>query len=134
MSGTISRILIKMYTYYSPLMKKVIKVQLIQSTFFEPTDMTILPNLDVLIAQRRGEIMLYKNDTKTVKQAGFLNVYWKTLHTPGVNAEEGVLGIQKDPDFAKNHFVYIYYSPVDTSVNRLSRFTFNNNSIDPKSE
>ena len=30
--------------------------------------------------------------------------------------------------------VYIYYSPVDTSVNRLSRFTFNNDSIDPKSE
>lgn len=113
---------------------RFVKTQLVQGTFFEPTEMTILPNLDVLIAQRRGEIMLYKNDTKTVKQAGFLNVYWKTLHTPGVNAEEGLLGLQKDPDFAHNHFVYIYYSPVDTSVNRLSRFTLNNDSIDPKSE
>ncbi|HEY8659629.1 MAG TPA: ThuA domain-containing protein [Hanamia sp.] len=124
----------KVATPLVPEEDRFVKTQLVRGTFFEPTEMTILPNLDVLIAQRRGEIMLYKNDTKTVKQAGFLNVYWKTLHTPGVNAEEGVMGIQKDPDFAKNHFVYIYYSPVDTSVNRLSRFIFNNDSIDPKSE
>ncbi|MEX6686576.1 ThuA domain-containing protein [Danxiaibacter flavus] len=110
------------------------KVQLVQGTFFEPTELTVLPNLDILVSQRRGEVLLYKNDTKTVKQAGFLNVYYKTVHTPGVNAEEGLLGIQKDPDFAKNHFIYLYYSPVDTSVNRLSRFTLNNDTIDPKSE
>src|SRR5258708_2774483 len=102
--------------------------------FFEPREMAILPNLDILVAQRRGEIMMYNHLTKTVKQAGFLNVYFKTLHTPKVNAEEGVLGIQADPNFAANHFVYIYYSPTDTSVNRLSRFTFVNNHIDNKSE
>jgi glucose/arabinose dehydrogenase/cytochrome c551/c552 len=96
--------------------------------------MTVLPNLDVLIVQRRGEIMLYKNDTKTIKQVGFLNVYWKTVHTKGVNAEEGVMGLQADPDFKNNHYVYIYYSPVDTSVNRLSRFTFVNDTVDNKSE
>ena len=123
----------KVPTPIIPEENRFVKTQLVQGTFFEPTEMTILPNLDVLVAQRRGEIMLYKNDTKTVKQAGFLNVYWRT-DKPGVNAEEGLLGIQKDPDFAKNHFVYIYYSPTDTSVNRLSRFTFNNDSIDPASE
>jgi len=123
----------KVPTPIIPEENRFVKTQLVQGTFFEPTEMTILPNLDVLVAQRRGEIMLYKNDTKTVKQAGFLNVYWRT-DKPGVNAEEGLLGIQKDPDFAKNHFVYIYYSPTDTSVNRLSRFTFNNDSVDPASE
>ncbi|MEO6894713.1 MAG: ThuA domain-containing protein [Ginsengibacter sp.] len=110
------------------------KVQLVKGTFFEPTEMTILPNLDVLVAQRRGEIMMYNHATKKVKQVGFLDVYWHTQHTPGVNAEEGLLGIKKDPDFAKNHFIYVYYSPSDTSVNRLSRFTFENDSIDIKSE
>jgi len=109
------------------------KTQLVSSVFFEPTEMTILPNLDVLVAQRRGEIMLYKNDTKFTKQAGFLKVYYKTP-VKDVNAEEGVLGIQADPDFKTNHYVYIYYSPADTSVNRLSRFTFENDVIDPKSE
>ncbi|HEY0434431.1 MAG TPA: PQQ-dependent sugar dehydrogenase, partial [Chitinophagaceae bacterium] len=109
------------------------KTTLVQATFFEPTEMTILPNFDILVAQRRGELMLYKNDSKSVKQAGFLNVYWKT-NTPGVNAEEGVLGLQADPDFAKNHYVYVYYSPIDSSVNRLSRFTFQNDTIDNKTE
>jgi glucose/arabinose dehydrogenase/cytochrome c551/c552 len=96
--------------------------------------MTILPNLDIIVLQRRGEILKYDHVTKQVKQVGFLNVYWKTEHTPGVNAEEGLLGISKDPHFAQNHWVYIYYSPKDTSVNRLSRFTFENDTIDLKSE
>ena len=109
------------------------KTMLTEGTLFEPTEMTILPNFDVLIAQRRGEIMLFKNQDKSIKQATLLNVYWKT-DVPGVNAEEGVMGLQADPDFAKNHFVYIYYSPKDTSVNRLSRFKFENDTIDVKSE
>lgn len=110
------------------------KTPLAMGEFFEPTEMTILPNLDILVAQRRGEIMRYDHVTKKVNQAGFLNVYFKTLHTPRVNAEEGVLGIQADPNFAVNHFVYIYYSPADTSVNRLSRFTIVNNHLDNASE
>lgn len=109
------------------------KNTLVTGSFFEPTEMTILPNLDILISQRRGEILLYKNGDSTVKQAGFLNVYWKTS-TKGVNAEEGVLGIKADPDFKNNHYVYIFYSPIDTSVNRLSRFTFENDTINPASE
>jgi len=124
----------KVKTQVLPAEDRFTKTQLVQGTFFEPTEMTILPNLDVLVAQRRGEIMMYNHATKQVKQVGYLDVYWHTLHTPGVNAEEGLLGIKKDPDFAKNHYVYLYYSPADTSVNRLSRFTFTNDSIDMKSE
>lgn len=109
------------------------KTVLTAGEFFEPTEMTILPDLSVLVAQRRGEIMFFNNKTKALSQAGFLNVYYKT-DIPNVNAEEGVLGIAADPAFDKNHYVYIYYSPVDTSVNRLSRFKFENNQIDLKSE
>ena len=109
------------------------KTQLSVGEFFEPTEMTILPNLDILVTQRRGEIMLYKNDTHEVKQVGFLNVYWKTS-VPKVNAEEGVMGIAKDPNYGKNGWIYIYYSPVDSSVNRLSRFTFSNDTLDLATE
>ena len=112
---------------------RFVKSMLTQGEFYEPTEMTILPNLDILITQRRGELLMYKNETKKVKQIGFLHAYYKTS-TPGVNAEEGVLGISKDPNFAKNNRVYIFYSPIDTSVNRLSRFEFKNDTIDPKSE
>jgi glucose/arabinose dehydrogenase/cytochrome c551/c552 len=112
---------------------RFVRTNLAQGMFYEPTEMAILPNLDILITQRRGEIMLYSNETKTVKQVGYLNVY-STTTVPNVNAEEGVLGLTADPDFKNNHYVYIYYSPADTSVNRLSRFTFANDTLDLKSE
>ncbi len=124
----------KATTLRVPAEYKFTKTSLVKGTFFEPTELTILPNLDVLVSQRRGEILLYKKATGKVKKAGFLDVYFKTLKTPKVNAEEGLLGIQADPDFANNHFVYVFYSPADTSVNRLSRFTLENDSIDNKSE
>jgi hypothetical protein len=105
------------------------KMPLAVGQFYEPTEMTILPNLDILVAQRRGEILLYKKGDSVMKQAGFLNVYHKT-NTQGVNAEEGVLGIKADPNFNNNGFIFIYYSPADVSVNRLSRFRYANDKLD----
>jgi cytochrome c len=112
---------------------RFVKTQLIQGEFYEPTEMTILPNLDILVLERRGGIKLYKHDTKQVKQVGYLDAYFKA-HVPGVNAEEGMLGLAKDPDFLQNNYVYIYYSPADSSVNRLSRFIFKNDTIDRATE
>ncbi len=109
------------------------KTLLTQGTLYEPTEMAILPNMDVLIVQRRGEIMLYSDKLKTVKKVGFLNAYFNS-GVPGVNAEEGVLGMTIDPDFKSNNYVYIFYSPADTSVNRLSRFEFKGDSISSASE
>ncbi|EDM35542.1 transcriptional regulator, Crp/Fnr family protein [Pedobacter sp. BAL39] len=123
----------KATTVRVPDENRFIKKVLIQGTLMEPTEMSVLPNRDILVAQRRGEILLYKDSTKMMKPAGKLNVYWKT-NVEGVNAEEGLLGIQADPDFAKNRYIYAYYSPADTSVNRLSRFTMTGDQIDLKSE
>ena len=123
----------KVKTPLAPDEDRFTKRTLIQGQFFEPTEMTILPNHDILISQRRGEIMLYKSKDSTLKQVALLPTYWKTS-VPKVNAEEGVLGIKIDPDFAKNHYVYIFYSPLDTSVNRLSRFTLENDTLSPASE
>lgn len=110
------------------------KTELIEGgVLVEPTEMAILPNLDILMAQRRGEITLYSSETGTLSEAGFLDVYWRT-DAPGVNAEEGVIGIQADPDFENNNFIFIFYTPADTSVNRLSRFVFNGETLDMESE
>jgi glucose/arabinose dehydrogenase len=124
----------KTKSVYPPDERKFTKTVLSEGKFFEPTEMTVLPNLDILIVERRGQILLYKYETKQIKPAGLLNVYWETQHTAGVNAEEGLLGICKDPNFARNNYVYIFYSPSDTSVNRLSRFELKNDSIDNRSE
>ncbi|HEY8735140.1 MAG TPA: ThuA domain-containing protein, partial [Puia sp.] len=123
----------KAKTQRVPEENRFTKTMLVQGVFYEPTEMTVLPNSDVLIVQRRGEFLLYKNDSKTVKQVGFLNVYFKAV-TIKFNTEEGLLGVQADPDFINNHFIYTYYSPVDKPVDRLSRFTLLNDSLNPSSE
>ena len=102
-------------------------------TLAEPTEMAVLGNGDVLIAQRGGDVMLYRAADHSMRRAGTVAVYAKS-HTAGVNAEEGLLGLTIDPDFARNRFVYLFYSPADTSVNRLSRFTFDGDSIRASSE
>jgi cytochrome c len=106
--------------------------KLVEGIFFEPTEMTILPNLDVVVAQRRGEIMRYEAATKKVKQIGKLKVYYATKNS--ANAEEGLMGIQKDPAFEKNGFIYMYYALADSAVNRLSRFYIDKDSVHMNSE
>lgn len=123
----------KATSQYPPDEDRFSKTTLVSGQFFEPVEMTVLPNLDILVAQRRGEILRYSNATGDLKQVGFLDVYFKTAYAKA-NAEEGLLGIAKDPDFEKNKWVYVFYSPFDTSVNRLSRFKFENDTIDNKTE
>ncbi len=117
----------KSKTPFPPDDDRFTKTMLVNGTLFEPTELTVLPNLDILIAQRRGEILYYKSGDSTVKQALFLNAYYKT--EGGVNAEEGVLGLQADPNFKDNKNVFIFYSPAEVSVNRLSRFKFENDTL-----
>ncbi len=109
------------------------KTVLTQGTLTEPTEMAVLPGGDVLIAQRGGIVQLYRDADKSLRPALTLKVYDKS-HTPAANAEEGLLGLTVDPDFARNKYVYLFYSPVDTSVNRLSRFVFDGDSIKLGSE
>ena len=101
--------------------------------FDEPTEIAILPNFDILISQRKGEVLLYSNTTKKVKQVAKLNVYHKSTAT-GTNAEEGLIGITADPNFAKNNFIYMFYATMDTAANRVSRFVFKDGKLDLASE
>ncbi len=125
----------KMTSQIPPDADRFSKVPLSTGEFFEPTEMTVLPNNDVLIGQRRGEVMLYSAKENKVTQVGVLEVYSKTLNTPGVNAEEGLMGLQKDPHYEDNHWIYIYYAPTgDASVNRLSRFKYADGVFEKNSE
>src|SRR5690606_11847775 len=54
----------KAKTQLPPEPQRFTKTQLLQGGLFEPTEMAILPNLDILIAQRRGELMLYKQESR----------------------------------------------------------------------
>ncbi|UJH90812.1 ThuA domain-containing protein [Antarcticibacterium sp. 1MA-6-2] len=99
----------------------------------EPTELTVLPNLDILIAERKGAIKYYSAGSQTLSVVANMDVYYKALEAK-VNVEFGVLGMQADPDFSTNNWIYLYYSPVDKSVDRLSRFKFMNGNFDLDSE
>ncbi|MGV3589109.1 MAG: ThuA domain-containing protein [Adhaeribacter sp.] len=114
---------------------RFVKTLLAQGGFTEPTEMAILPNFDILVGQRRGEVMLYTQKTGELKEVANLNVFFKstTMQGPG-NAEEGLMGLAADPDYATNNYIYVYYAPADKVVNRLSRFVFRNGTFDKASE
>ena len=103
--------------------------------FYEPTEMAILPNSDVLIAQRRGQVIRYNSQSGELEEVAVLDVYDTALQAEGVNVEEGLMGLQKDPDYESNHWIYLYYSPAgDRSVNLLSRFKYENGVFDLSTE
>ena len=52
----------------------------------------------------------------------------------GTKFEDGMIGITADPDFAKNNWIYIFYSHPEKSANIVSRFVFADDKIDPTSE
>jgi len=69
----------------------------------EPMNLAVLPDGRVLHTTRQGEIRIYDPRTGLNKLAATLDVYQ--------HDEEGLQNVAVDPNFAKNHWVYVYYSP-----------------------
>lgn len=83
----------------------------------EPIEMEIMMDGRVLFVERHGKVKLYDPEKKQTKELAALDV-----HTTG-NYEDGLLGLELDPLFEKNNYIYLYYSPVgEKSVQNLSRF------------
>ncbi len=75
----------------------------------EPLDLAVLPDKRVLHVTRAGQVWLNDPDTGGNKLAAELDVYQ--------HDEEGLQNVAIDPDFRKNKWVYLYYSPpLDTPV------------------
>jgi cytochrome c len=94
--------------------------------FDEPTEMTILPDGRIIFLERKGAVKLFDPKNDSVKLINKFNV--------NTTFEDGMIGLTRDPDFASNSFVYIFYSHPTRSANVLSRFVFNGNEIDMASE
>ena len=71
-----------------------------------------------------GNIRIMKDDKVFAKP-------FVTISDAYVNWEQGLLGLAIDPEFRKNHFVYLYYTSVDSDTgqpfNRVVRFTDQDN-------
>ncbi|UTA69650.1 ThuA domain-containing protein [Emticicia sp. 21SJ11W-3] len=86
----------------------------------EPTELAVLPNGKVIFVERKGAVKVWNPATKKVKVAGQMPVYTKF--------EYGLMGVGADPDYEKNHWIYLYYTPDETREatkdNFLSRFVY----------
>lgn len=93
----------------------------------EPMELDMLPNEDVLFIERRGDIKLFKKAENKTRLVTTFPVF--------SDLEDGLLGLAIDPEYEKNHWIYLYYSPVGKeAIQRLSRFTFESDSLNRSTE
>ncbi|GAB3543878.1 PQQ-dependent sugar dehydrogenase [Spirosoma fluminis] len=91
----------------------------------EPLEMTILPDERVLLIERHGDVRIYSPTTKQLKTIATIPVSTKYKDKEGneTEAEDGLLGVNIDPNFAQNHWIYLYYSPAGSEAkNILTRY------------
>lgn len=93
----------------------------------EPMELALLPNKKVLYIQRKGEVKLYDPVARKSRVIAKIPVSTKYNATDASNnqpeAEDGLLGLTIDPNFAKNHWIYLYYSPAGKDPkNILARY------------
>lgn len=102
----------------------------------EPMELTVLNDGRVLFIERHGAVRLYNTKTKQLKTIAVIPVSTKYKDKQGQTseAEDGLLGLNKDPNFAKNHWIYLYYSDPEKSSNVLTRYTLNGDVLDLKSK
>lgn len=82
------------------------------------TAMAFAPDGRLFVCQQTGQLRVVKNGT--LLATPFLTV---SVDSAG---ERGLLGVTFDPNFAANHYVYVYYTtPSGGTHNRISRFTAN---------
>src|SRR5690606_4199636 len=105
--------------------------------FDEPVELVVMNDNRVLFIERKGAVKLYTPQDSTIKTIYNIEVSHKYTHADGsiTEAEDGLMGLGLDPNFDKNHWVYLYYSkPGDKAVNVLTRWDFIDNKLIPESE
>lgn len=102
----------------------------------EPIELSVLNDGRILFIQRHGAVRLYNIKTKEIKTIATIPVSHKYVSKEGKEseAEDGLMGLNKDPNFAQNHWIYLYYSSTKGSFNVLSRFTMKGDELDLSTE
>ncbi len=91
----------------------------------EPIELSVLGDGRILFIERHGAVRLYNIATKKLTTIATIPVSTKYKDKEGKisEAEDGLLGLNKDPNFAVNHWIYLYYSPAgEAAKNILARY------------
>jgi cytochrome c len=97
----------------------------------EPMELTLLDENRVLFIERKGAVKLYNIQTQELKTIANIPVSTKYVNREGKEsvAEDGLLGLNKDPNFAENHWIYMFYSTPEKPANVLARFEMKGDEI-----
>lgn len=113
----------KEQSYASP--DAIPPLQVIATELDTPWSIAFLPSGNMLITERKGSVrhidMNNQLDPEPVAQLAVEEV-----------GEGGLLGIAIDPEFAKNNFVYLYYtysSSGDNTLNKIVRMIYKDNKL-----
>lgn len=123
----------KAYTKRAPEGNRFTKVVL-DFNLNEPTEISVLPNNDILYVERKGDVKYYDNKTGKTEVIHHIpvNIYYNPKPDKELKkAEDGLLGLALDPKFNDNHWVYLYYSPEGTEAkNMLVRYELKDHKLD----
>lgn len=102
----------------------------------EPMELSVLNDGRILFIERHGALRIYNTKTKKLKTIATIPVNTKYKDSEGKvsEGEDGLLGLNKDPNFATNHWIYLYYSDPAKSQNILTRYTLNGEILDMSSK
>lgn len=118
------------YKNSRPESNRFIKKTLI-SNLEEPVKFAFFPNGDALIALRPGKLALVDYKTSQMSDAGKVNTAFLN------RLEFGLVGVAIDPEFPTKPYIYTVHAVQDEAgqlFQRLARFDWKNNQIDPTTE
>jgi len=98
------------------------KVEIIAEDLEIPWEIVFLPDGELLVTERSGNLVLIEDKEKIVVE-GVEHI-----------GEGGLLGLTLHPNFEENKFLYLYLTTkVDREIiNRVERYTFENNKLSNK--
>ena len=109
--------------------KEVPRLSVIASDLEVPWALVFMPDASLLFTERIGRVRFIdnRNNLSPTPVA--------TIEDVLQIGEGGLLGITIHPNFAVNHFVYLYYTYANNNnqtLNRVARFKFEDNSLSQK--
>ena len=95
--------------------------EILATGFNLPTTMVFLPNGDMLVGGIGGTIRRVLPPYTQIEPTPFLQI----TNIAHVFDNQGLYTIALDPNFATNHYIYVFYTLGSPNHDRLSRFTVN---------
>ena len=98
-----------------------INVETVLDNLKNPWELEFAPDGTIFFTERDGKLWVIDNESRLQLVAEFPVVQ---------QGEGGLLGLELDPDYENNHFLYLYQTYLDpTHQNKVVRYTINNNQL-----